>query len=327
MKRPTLRVLDLAGSPAAMGDAHGTAYAAEIRASAAERGRLAGSGDWSGGSLDRDGVLALAEDCIPAHEAHSPALHEEMCGMAEGAGITLAEAIVVGGFTDFVDTVRAAIGGRHPAGVVEDDCTAFVVPDARADGAGFYAQTWDMHDSATEHVVLLRVRPDDGPAALVFSTTGCLGQLGMNEAGVVVLGADLAGAHSYLLFDADGSGYMVEGMPTARPWLGLDGEALVHTNHTIWDEATAVQAPRPADLAANSARRLERAVGLLDRDGITADDCMAITRDPDSICRESDDTHHIESSGAVVMRPRTRDFWAVWGVPRHNDYVHVPFPD
>ncbi|MDG2907864.1 MAG: C45 family autoproteolytic acyltransferase/hydrolase [Acidimicrobiales bacterium] len=363
MKRSTLRVLDLAGSPAAMGDAHGTAYADEIRAYADERVRLAGSGDWSGGSLDRDGVLALAEDCIPAHEAHSPALHEEMCGMAEGAGITLAEAIVVGGFTDFVDTVRAAIGGRHPAGVVEDDCTAFVVPDARADGAGFYAQTWDMHDSATEHVVLLRVRPDDGPAALVFSTTGCLGQIGMNEAGVcvginnltgidgttgvtwptvvrdallrssaaealeVVLGADLAGAHSYLLFDADGSGYMVEGMPTARPWLRLDGEALVHTNHTIWDEATAVQAPRPADLEANSARRLERAVGLLDHYGITAEDCMAITRDPDSICRESDDTHHIESSGAVVMRPRTRDFWAVWGVPRHNDYVNVPFPD
>ena len=65
----------------------------------------------------------------------------------------------------------------------------------------------------------------------------------------------------------------------------------------------------------------------MDFDGITVDDCMAITRDPDSICRESDDTHHIESSGAVVMCPRTRDFWAVWGVPRHNDYVHVPFPD
>jgi|TARA_B100000929_G_scaffold146429_1_gene116016 isopenicillin-N N-acyltransferase-like protein len=361
MRRPTLRILDLAGSPAAMGHAHGAAYADEIRHYADERIRLAGAGEWSGGTLDRDGVLQLAEACIHAHAAHSPSLHEEMCGIAEGAGITLAEAIVVGGFTDFVDTVRAAVGGRHPTGVVEDDCTAFVVPDARADGAGFYAQTWDMHDSATEHVVLLRLRPDDGPAALVFSTTGCLGQIGMNEVGVcvginnltgidgttgvtwpsvvrdallrstadealeVVLDADLAGAHSYLLFDADGSGYMVEGMPTARPWSGLDGDALVHTNHTIWDEATAVQAPRPAELTANSARRLERATELLDRDGITADDCMAITRDPDSICRESDATYHIESSGAVVMRPRTGDFWAVWGVPRHNEYVHVPF--
>ena len=362
MKRPALRVLDLTGSPAAMGHAHGSAYADEIRAYADERVRLAGSGAWSGGQFDRDGILALAQACIPAHAAHSPTLHEEMCGIAEGAGITLAEAVVVGGFTDFVDTVRAAVGGRHPAEVVEDDCTAFVVPDARAGGSGFYAQTWDMHDSATEHVVLLRVRPDDGPAALVFSTTGCLGQIGMNEAGVcvginnltgldggtgvtwptvvrdallrsnaeealeVVLDADLAGAHSYLLFDATGSGYMVEGMPTARPWASLDGDAMVHTNHTIWDDATAVQAQRPADLTASSVRRLERATDLLDRDGITADDCMAITRDPDSICRESDDPHHIESSGAVVMRPRTQDFWAVWGVPSHNEYVHIPFP-
>ena len=99
---------------------------------------------------------------MPTPHIHRPCT-EEMCGIAEGAGITLAEAIVVGGFTDFVDTVRAAVGGRHPTGVVEDDCTAFVVPDARADGAGFYAQTWDMHDSATEHVVLLRPAPTTGP--------------------------------------------------------------------------------------------------------------------------------------------------------------------
>jgi hypothetical protein len=27
----------------------------------------------------------------------------------------------------------------------------------------------------------------------------------------------------------------------------------------------------------------------------------------------------------VIMRPRTLDFWAVWGLPSHNEYVHVPF--
>ena len=72
----------------------------------------------------------------------------------------------------------------HPASVTEDDCTAFVVPDTRADGAGMVGQTWDMHDTATDHVVLARLRPDDGPDALVFTTVGCLGQIGMNEAGV-----------------------------------------------------------------------------------------------------------------------------------------------
>jgi hypothetical protein len=28
---------------------------------------------------------------------------------------------------------------------------------------------------------------------------------------------------------------------------------------------------------------------------------------------------------AARMRPRTLDFWAVWGLPSHNEYVHVPF--
>ena len=110
-----------------------------------------------------------------------------------------------------------------------------------------------MHDSATEHVVLLRIQPVDGPAALVFTTTGCVGQIGMNEAGVCVginnlvatdgcpgvmwtsvvrdallqdsaaaardaiLAADLAGAHSFLVFDASGEGHMVEAFPTAGP--------------------------------------------------------------------------------------------------------------
>ncbi len=56
-----------------------------------------------------------------------------------------------------------------------------IVPDELAGGAGFLAQTWDMHDSATEHVTLIRVAPDSGPAALVFTTVGCLGQIGMNR--------------------------------------------------------------------------------------------------------------------------------------------------
>ncbi|MDW3217426.1 MAG: C45 family peptidase [Acidimicrobiales bacterium] len=359
MQRPPIRVLDVAGSPAAMGHTHGTRHADEIRAYTDERVRLVAAGSWSGGPVDRATVLDLAEQCLPAHAAFSPRLHEEMLAMADGAGITPAEAIVVGGFTDFVDTVRANLGGPHPPEVAEDDCTSFIVPDHRADGAGFFGQTWDMHDSATDYVVLLRTRPDDAPAALVFTTTGCLGQIGMNELGVcvginnltaadggigvtwpsvvrealhqesagaardVILGADLAGGHNFMVFDAAGEGYNIEAMPTARPVTPLADAALSHTNHTTTPETQAVEGLRADALQASSRFRLETATAELDRDGITADDLMALTAG--AVCQISTEPSHIESSGAAIMRPRTKEFWACWGLPRENDYQKVAF--
>ena len=360
MQRPPIRLLDLAGSPEAMGDAHGRAHAEEIRRYARDRVELVAEGLWTGGPLERGAVLELAAACLPAHEAFSPRLHDEMLAMAASAGITPAEAVVVGGFTDFVDTVRAAAAGPHPVSVTEDDCTAVIVPDARAGGAGMLGQTWDMHDAATDHVVLARLRPDEGPDALVFTTVGCLGQIGMNAAGVcvginnltgndgrfgvmwptvirgmlaqataaealdVLLRADLAGAHNYLILDAEGSGFNVEAMPSARPVQALDGEPLAHTNHVTDPAAAPFEGERDAEVTANSRRRLDLAAALLaDTDGpADPERLMEITREPTAICRRPDAKYRVESSGAVIMRPRTGDFWACWGQPADNDYQH-----
>ena len=360
MRRPAIRHLDLAGSPEAMGDAHGRACAAEIRRYARDRVELVAEGLWSGGPLERGAVLELAEACLPAHEAFSPRLHAEMLAMASAAGITGAEAVVVGGFTDFVDTVRAATGGPHPASVTEDDCTAFAVPDGRAGGAGMVGQTWDMHDTATDHVVLARLRPDDRPDALVFTTVGCLGQIGMNAAGVcvginnltgndgrfgvtwpsvvremlakataaealdVLLRADLAGAHNYLILDAEGRGFNVEAMPSARPVQTLAADPIVHTNHVTEPAAEPFEGERDGELMVNSRRRLELAAAMLaDGDSpVDPERLMEVTREPTAICRWPDATFRVESSGAVIMRPRTGDFWACWGQPADNDYEH-----
>ena len=355
-----MRHLELAGSPEAMGHTHGRAHAEEIRRYAHDRVDIVAGGLWSGGPLERGAVLELAEACLPAQEAFSPRLHAEMLAMADAAGITPAEAVVVGGFTDFVDTVRAVSGGAHPAETVEDDCTAFVVPDDRAEGAGFVGQTWDMHDAATDHVVLARLRPDSGPDAMVFTTVGCLGQIGMNSAGVcvginnltgndgrfgvmwptviremlaqaaaadaldVLLRADLAGAHNYLILDAEGRGFNVEAMPSARPVQPLGGEPLAHTNHVTDPAAAPFEGERDAEVMANSRLRLELAEAML-ADAcrpVDAERLMEITREPSAICRWPDAMYRVESSGAVIMRPRTGDFWACWGQPADNDYQH-----
>lgn len=342
-----LRQLRLEGPARARGEAHGEAWRDDIRRYTEERVGLACGGVWAGRPATRADVLGLAEALLPHEAAWAPDEHEELLGLAAAAGITPGEALIVGGFTDFVDVVRAR-GGTAPD---EDDCTAVLVPDHRADGAGFFAQTWDMHDSATEHVVLLEVRPPDAPAARVFTTVGCLAQIGMNEAGVavginnltgtdgrlgvvwptvvrrmlrettaegalrVLLDAPLAGAHNYLVLDALGVGFNVEAMPTHRAVTRLGEAALAHANHAVDPQARAREAARAADLVANSEERLAVARAWLDRPRVTLDDLFALTAEPTAICRRSEPPHHLETSGAAVCRPRTRELWACWGPP------------
>ena len=180
-----------------------------------------------------------------------------------------------------------------------------------------------MHDAATEHVVLARLRPDEGPDALVFTTVGCLGQIGMNSEGVcvginnltgndgrfgvmwptvirgmlaqataaealdVLLRADLAGAHNYLILDSKGRGFNVEAMPSARPVKTLDGEPLAHTNHVTDPAAAPFEGDSDEEMMANSRQRLELAAAMLantDRP-VDAERLMEITREPTAICR------------------------------------------
>jgi isopenicillin-N N-acyltransferase-like protein len=358
LKGRPIRELILDGDPAHRGAVHGAAYHNEIRRYTEERVRLAANGSWAGRTATRDDAIALAAQMLPAHQAFDRDLFEEMESLAAASGITPAEAVIVGGFTDFVDVVRA-MGGTGLS--EEDDCTAVIVPDVVADGTGFLAQTWDMHDTATQHVTLLRIVGGSGPEALIFSTVGCLGQIGMNAAGIcvginnlsaangkigvtwpfvvrkmlaqasleaalaVLVEADLAGAHNYLLFDAGGAGYNIEAMPGFRAVTALGSRPLVHTNHCLDPQAQKSEALRPPDLTQSSMARFATAAEMLNEKiasdlPIGVDDLIALLREPDVICRRSGPPHFTESSGAAIMRPRTGEFWACWGIPADNEF-------
>lgn len=354
----TMRKLVLQGSPTERGLAHGEAYRDEIRAYAEDRVALSAGGQWANRKADRDEILALAASMLPAHRAYSPELTEEMEAMAKACDLSPSEAVIVGGFTDFVDAVRALEPDVHE----EDDCTAMLVPPQKgAEGRGYLAQTWDMHSSATEHVALLDIQPEAGPRSFVFSTVGCLGQIGLNEAGIAVginnlsaavgqrgvtwplvvrkalaqsnledalravLDAPLAGAHHYLLLDAQGRGYDVEAMPQGHSLRKLEEGPLVHTNHCLSPTTRALEATKAEALMDSSQARLQRALELLDRDEIGVEELMQITRDPEAICQIAREPYHIESSGAAVMSPATGELWAVWGLPSENEYNHFEF--
>ncbi len=275
--------------------------------------------------------------------------------MAHAAGIEPAEAVIVGGYTDFIDAVRARASGSAS----EDTCTAVLVPNGLAGGPGFLAQTWDMHASATRHIVMLDAQVGGGPRSLVFTTVGTLGQIGMNDAGIAVginnltasggragvtwpfvvrkalrqtdlegaleaiLEAPLAGGHNFLLLDSHGRGYTVEAMPDSSVVTPLGSELLAHTNHCLFPSTQALEDPRPPDLQESSLQRLAAVPALLTERPVTVDHLIDMTRDEAWICRHPSPPYDYESCGAAIMRPATGDFWACWGVPSENDFEHL----
>jgi isopenicillin-N N-acyltransferase-like protein len=333
MNSGPLRVLEIYGDPSDFGRIHGTECKAMVRAYLDERLGLSGDASWAGRSAAADTVLTLADQTLPYHRDYSPTLYEEMLALAEAAGITPAEVVVVGGFTDLVDLVRAHDGWAP----IEDDCTAVIDPVN-----GVFAQTWDMHSTAGEYVLMLKLDPLSGPAAVVQTTAGCLGQIGMNEAGIgiginnltsigkpgvtwpfvvrkvleqtdldaaidAVTDADLAGGHNYLVIGPDGSGANIEAMPGTMEVTRVTEVPFVHTNHCL-DEGTRLEeGERTPEHVAGSDERLERGTELSqDLDRFFSDQAIA---------RRARSPGDVATCGAVVIRPKEKKLDSVWGIP------------
>jgi isopenicillin-N N-acyltransferase like protein len=336
----TLRNLALAGSADAIGATHGLRLGQPIRAYLADRLDLAGDPYWAGRAEDSGRILEMAEATLVHHERFSEALYAEMLSMASNAGISPAEAVVVGGFTDLIDLVRAA----GETGIEEDDCTGLI--DATN---GLVAQTWDMHASAGKYVYLFDIRPDDRPRLVVQTTAGCLGQIGMNEAGIaiginnltsigrpgvtwpfvvrkvlettdlddavkVVVDADLAGGHNFMIMGPDGVGCNIEAMPGGNRVTRVENGSFVHTNHCLAAETKAEEGLRNPLNEANSDRRLVQGAAL-------SSDLGAFFADAD-INRSAASDHDVATCGAVVMKPGSKMMDAVWGRPGSYPWEH-----
>ncbi len=370
---PNLCLLEVSGTPFEMGRQHAATYPKEIRELTEDRLRLSSDKNWTGKELSRQEVLALGNACLPYHQAYAPELMEELQGIGDVTGLSLTELVILNGFTDFIDAIYSAeekdlmvpsalnhtsrFIPAHPAG---DDCTAFVVsPDVAADSQGFLGQTWDMHETATPYLILLRGKPEGGLRFLAFTIIGCLGMIGMNEAGIAVginnlvagdgragdtwpfivrkvlaqanlddalaciTTAQLAGGHNYLVADSTGRSYNVEAMASRYHIQEVKTGSLVHTNHCLIAQNVDVERARLPKSRASSETRLSRGEEMLNRGQITLADLMTMTRDHSAvngICVHPEEPFYLESCGATIMRPATREFWAVWGRPCENEF-------
>jgi isopenicillin-N N-acyltransferase-like protein len=192
-----MRTLELrAGdTPRAWGRAHGETFREEIKLIAALRTHLSTT---TGTFSRREQVLEAARAHLAPLERYDRDLHEELVGIAEGAG-TSPEAIVVANhYTDLRDLdpdpsrwqpapTRDEPGGPAGARAAEptgDGCSTLW---AESPSGRILAQTWDMHATAIPFVMMLGVPESPaGPAARLLTVTGCLGMAGMSSARLAI---------------------------------------------------------------------------------------------------------------------------------------------
>lgn len=168
--------------PFERGVSHGRALARDIAEIARIRSELA----QTQGLFRSDAeLLEVAAMHLPVLEAFDPPLHQELLGIAEGAGLPPARIVVLNHYTDLKDLDPATVLGGAARGADttrDDECSAIVA--STREGA-ILGQTWDMHGSAAPFVTMLHVPAwEDRPEAWLLSIAGCLGMAGMNAAGV-----------------------------------------------------------------------------------------------------------------------------------------------
>lgn len=110
---------------------------------------------------------------LPAAEKYAPEIVEEMKGMAAGAKV------------DFEDIFFLNITYEISVPDVMGGCTSFAASgDATADGEVIAGQNFDFIEPWEEFMVLLKMKPADGPRFMAVTAAGCLGLIGLNSAGI-----------------------------------------------------------------------------------------------------------------------------------------------
>ncbi|KAK6396801.1 hypothetical protein LTR65_008699 [Meristemomyces frigidus] len=116
-------------------------------------------------------VQDLAMTFEPVMRRKWPAYLEEMNGVAEGAGVELADIIAL--------NVRTEIA----FGLFSDGCTAL---SWKTNDASFLAQNWDWMEAQKENLIILTIEQQGKPTIKMVTEAGLIGKIGLNSAGVGV---------------------------------------------------------------------------------------------------------------------------------------------
>jgi isopenicillin-N N-acyltransferase-like protein len=357
--------VELRGGPRARGRQFGEACREQVRAypetlcrvlAAEARLRAIGvaGGAGPGGGPSPAELWSRALTFLPAFEAFAPHLVEEIRGIAEGAGVPFAAALLV--------NVRAEVAGVRAGGAgPAEECTAFAAGrGATASGAVLLGQNQDQAPEMEAFGVVVRVRPDRGPPVLMATFGGLVGYPGLNGAGVAhvqnalangvwrhglphyplkrvlleqetveaCLGvfdrAPLASCGNYVLGDGQGRVVDVESTPGGYAVLEPERDVIAHTNHFRSDRFASGE--RLLGSLPDSVPRWARMRALLlaEHGRITLETVQRCLRDheggPGAICRH-DPARPMQTIASIVAEPDEGRLHVARGNPCEHHYV------
>lgn len=259
-------LVEVSGTPFERGLQHGRAVPERVKGSVAlYRDQLAKRG------VDVATTNLLAWDVVPKIRAFDETYFEEMRGMAEGAGVSIEDIILVNCRTEMMYG-HAALGAAREA--LDDGCTGLVVlPGAARAGRLMHAHNWDWREACVDTGIVLKVKKNgDGPDMLMFTEAGTLGRHGFNSDGLSLSGNFLTCNRDYqgsadvplgllrrkmlecrnmteamrmlfstrrycsnnlMLAHAGGEAVDLECAPDEIFWLTPEDDILVHANHWV----------------------------------------------------------------------------------------------
>jgi isopenicillin-N N-acyltransferase-like protein len=298
----------LHGSHRAVGRQHGEALRAEIRAhleliyaQSARRSSLAPE-------TARRWALAFG----PLIGETAPHFLDEIEGVAEGAGIDRAEALLL--------QVRQEVAHVARFGTVDLECTSFAVsgPYTRTGGT-FAGQNADLAGGIEAFSAVLTFAVTGKAAVTMLVPAGQISYLGMSSEG-------LSTDANFLLLLSDRAGAMVDIETTAQEHALVWGDGcLVHANHHVLP-GMAAHETATADELHNSICRHERIAALLEahRGRLDADTLKMVLRDhgnrPHSICAHPGERVSY-SFASIISDLDAGQMEIAVGPPCEHDYV------
>jgi len=175
----------VSGSPRERGRAYGAVARREIESSMVGYARVFDHYQgWSWPEVQR-----RARGFLPAITDFSPAIADELAGIAEGANLEVEDVLALNTRSEMMFGSGSAI---EPL-----ECTSFcLTPAATRTHTIIAGQNWDWITHARQTSVVLEVHRDDGPDFMTVVEAGLLAKVGFNSAGVGLCTNTLISSHS-----------------------------------------------------------------------------------------------------------------------------------